>query len=266
MADSVGRPAEAAALLGRAAIVTGASRGIGLASVVALCREGASVLMVSRRQQHLDQAREVVLSRCPGAHVDVLAGNVGDEEHPARCVSRALSSFGSVDILVNNAGANPHHGPLMEIGREQVDKTLATNLVAPLVWTQRVWAGHMREHGGSIVNIVSIGAVTTDPGIGFYNVTKAALVHLTHQLAAELAPKVRVNAVAPGLVKTAFAKAIWDGKEAQLARRIPLGRLGEPNDVGSCVAFLAGPAASYVTGHMFTVDGGMLVRHDGDGQ
>ncbi len=161
---------------------------------------------------------------------------------------------------MNNAATNPYMGPSIDIDLDRYDKTLHVNLRGPLVWTQLAWNRSMRERGGSVINIASVGGFGVEPSIGIYNTTKAALIYLTRTLAAELAPGVRVNAIAPGLVKTDMARALWEPNEELLAKRMPLRRLGEPDDIGKAALFFASDLSSWITGHTLVVDGGALVR------
>jgi NAD(P)-dependent dehydrogenase (short-subunit alcohol dehydrogenase family) len=178
-------------------------------------------------------------------------------------VEATLDRFGALDVLVNNAATNPYMGPTVGIDRARAEKTVAVNQLGPLRWTELAWGRWMREHGGSVVNVASVGGLTPEPGIGWYNVTKAAVLALTRQLAFELAPNVRVNAVAPGLVKTDFARAVWEPDLAGLVSRTPLGRIGEPEDVAAAVLFLASDAAAWITGQVLVVDGGATVQPNG---
>jgi NAD(P)-dependent dehydrogenase (short-subunit alcohol dehydrogenase family) len=169
-----------------------------------------------------------------------------------------MDHFGSVDILVNNAGTNPYFGRLIEMDLPRAAKTVQVNQTAVLVWTQLVYKASMAARGGSVVNVASVGGYSVEPAIGWYNVTKAAVIHLTRQLAGELGP-VRVNAVAPGLVRTDLARALWENGEDSIARRLPLGRIGEPDDIATAALFLASEAARWITGQTLVVDGGALV-------
>jgi NAD(P)-dependent dehydrogenase (short-subunit alcohol dehydrogenase family) len=186
--------------------------------------------------------------------------NAGEPEQAEACVDATLERFGALDILVNNAATNPYMGPTIDIDLPRLDKTIAVNWRAPLVWSQLAWRRRMQEHGGAILNVASIGGLSVESTIGAYNATKAALLHLTRTLAAELAPGVRVNAIAPGLVKTDMARALWEPHEAAMASTMPLGRLGEPVDIGRAAAFLCSDAASWITGATLVVDGGALSR------
>jgi len=241
-------------LAGRVAIVTGASRGIGLAIAQRLVAEGARVGLTARRPEGLAEA---VATLGGPAHSLAVPGRADDPEHRAAAVSQVSAVFGPVDLLVNNTGINPVHGPLVELDLAAARKILDVNVVAALGWVQEVCAAGMSERGGCVVNVSSIAGLGPSPGIGCYGVSKAALNHLTASLAVELGPTVRVNAVAPGVVKTRFAAALYDGREAEVAARYPLGRLGLPSDVAGAVAFLASDDASWITGQTIVCDGGV---------
>jgi NAD(P)-dependent dehydrogenase (short-subunit alcohol dehydrogenase family) len=244
---------------GKVALVTGASRGIGKACAAALAASGASVMLSSRKADALEAAVDDITSTAEGELAWHVA-NAGEREQAEGCVAATVERFGRLDILVNNAATNPYMGPTLGISDSQFDKTVKVNWHGPLMWTQLAVAAWMREHGGSVVNISSIGGMAAETSIGIYNGTKAALIHLTRILAAELAPAIRVNAVAPGLVKTDMARALWEQGEDTIARMVPLKRLGEPDDIASSVVFLASDAASWITGTTAVVDGGMLLR------
>jgi len=173
-------------------------------------------------------------------------------------IGRALEAFGSVDLLVNNTGINPSFGPLLELDPAAARKTVETNCIAALAWVQGAHRGWMGSNGGAVVNVASAAGLRPATGIGFYGASKAMLSHLTAQLSVELAPAVRVNAVAPAVVRTVFAGALYDGKEEQLASQYPLRRLGVPEDIAGSVAFLLSDDASWVTGQTLVVDGGLL--------
>jgi len=245
---------------GKVALVTGASKGIGLAIAAGFAAAGASVMLTSRKPDGLTAAVGSI-SPSGDAQVDFVAANAGDEDAGPRVVAATLERFGSVDILVNNAATNPYMGPTLGISASQMDKTHQVNQRAIVLWMAAAWKASMQERGGSVINIASVGGMHTDAGaIGYYNATKAAVIHLTRQLANELAPKVRVNAIAPGLVKTDFARALWEPNEEATARMMPMKRLGEPADIGNAAVFLASDAASWITGQTLAVDGGLLIR------
>lgn len=239
---------------GKVALVTGASRGIGLAVASAFASSGARVMLVSRREEGLAEA-----ARAVGPGAEIFAANVGDPAAPEACADATVERLGGLDILVNNAATNPYFGPLMELDVAAADKTAQVNQRSIVTWTQAAWKASMAESGGCVLNMASVGGMSVEIGIGYYNATKAAVIHLTRQLAAELSPGVRVNAIAPGLVKTRFAAALWESSEKAIARRLPLRRLGVPEDVAGAAVFLVSDAASWVTGHTLVVDGGAMV-------
>jgi NAD(P)-dependent dehydrogenase (short-subunit alcohol dehydrogenase family) len=240
---------------GRTAIVTGASRGIGLAIAQRLVADGARVAITARRPEALEEASGTL-----GAdRAMAVAGNAGDVEHQREVVDRVVAQWGRLDLLVNNTGINPAYGPLTGLDLDAARKILEVNVVAALSWVQHAHRAWMGEHGGAIVNVASVAGQRPAPGIGFYGVSKAALIHLTEELAVELGPAIRVNAVAPAVVKTRFATALYEGREEEVAAAYPLKRLGVPQDVGSVVAFLLSDDAGWMTGQTLTVDGGVLL-------
>lgn len=242
------------ALQGRTAIVTGASRGIGLATAQAFIDQGANVVLTSRHEDAANAAAEPMGPRAVG-----FAAHAVEEDSAKACVDFALDRFGSVDILVNNAGTNPAFGPVLEQDHGRFAKIMDVNLWAPIMWSGLVWNAWMKENGGSIINTASVGGLMVGPDLGLYHVTKAALIHVTKQLALELGPKVRVNAVAPGVVRTRLAEALWKEHEEQVNTRTPLGRIGEPSDVGSAMLFLASDQSSWITGETLVIDGGQML-------
>jgi len=241
-------------LAGRTAIVTGASRGIGLASAQALAAAGANVVLTSRREAAVAEAAAPLGDRAVG-----FAAHATDEQAAQACVEFALERFGSLDILVNNAGTNPAFGPLVEMDHERFAKTMDVNLWAPILWSGLAWRAWMREHGGTVINTASIGGLVVGPNLAVYHASKAALIHITRHLAIEMAPSVRVNGVAPGIVRTRLAEALWKEHEQAVAAGTPLKRIGEPEDIGQAVAFLAGDGSSWITGETLVIDGGQML-------
>ncbi|HVF32773.1 MAG TPA: SDR family oxidoreductase [Acidimicrobiales bacterium] len=241
---------------GKVALVTGASRGIGQAIAKAYVDAGAKVMLVSRKQDALEAAAGEI--GAPGSTA-VFAANAGEPAQAQSAVEATIDAFGGLDILVNNAATNPYMGRSIEIDEARYDKTFQVNLRGPFFWTQKAWDLAMKDAGGCVVNIASIGGMQYGGHIGVYDNTKAALIHLTGHFAAELAPKVRVNGIAPGLVKTDFARALWEPAEEQVAKRMPLRRLGRPEDIANAALYLASDAASWMTGHTLVVDGGAMV-------
>ena len=231
--------------------------GSGWLSPTQFARSGAKVMLSSRKPEALEKVASQI--RAGGAEVAWHAANAGNEDEAAECVDATVERFGSLDILVNNAATNPYFGPIVDIDLSQARKTVLVNQEAVLNWTQLAWRAYMRDNGGSVLNVSSIGGLAVEPGIGWYNVTKAAVAHLTKQMAGELGPAVRVNALAPGLVKTEFARALWETAGDAIARRLPLKRLGEPEDIANAALFLVSDAASWITGHILVIDGGAMV-------
>ena len=239
---------------GRTAIITGGSRGIGLAIGQRLAEAGANVVLTSRDQESADAAAAQVQGNALG-----VAAHVADDDAAQRCVDLTLERFGSIDILVNNAGTNPAFGPLIDQDHARFAKIFDVNLWGPLLWTSCAVKAWMGDHGGVVVNTASIGGMSYAPLMGLYNATKAALIHVTKQLALELSPGIRVNAICPGVVRTKLAEVLWKEHEQGLSGAIPLGRIGEPVDVADAVLFLASDAASWITGQTLVMDGGQIL-------
>jgi NAD(P)-dependent dehydrogenase (short-subunit alcohol dehydrogenase family) len=248
---------------GSVALVTGGSRGIGEAIAKELLTSGASgVVITGRKEAGLEEAAERIGG---GERLLTIAGGADHADHVETAVQKTISRFGSCDILVNNAATNPVAGNVIDVDLGAVDKTWAVNQRGPLLFAREVWGRWMREHGGAIVNVASVGGLLPGPLLGAYNVSKGALIFMTRQLAFEMAPNVRVNAVAPGIVKTRFSRLLWDANEDAAAGLHPLQRLGEVEDVAAVVVFLASDAASWITGVTVPVDGGVTGARPGIG-
>lgn len=241
---------------GKVALITGASRGIGFGIAQALVARGDRVVITGRGEDALKEAVAALgADRALG-----IAGKAHDEAHRAEVVERAMETFGRVDFLINNAGTNPVFGPMADLDLGVARKVYETNVLSALGFAQLTWKAWQRENGGAIVNIASVAGISASPFIGAYGMSKAALVNLTLQLAHEFAPVVRVNAIAPAVVKTKFAEALYEGREAEAAAAYPLGRLGVPEDIGGAAAFLTSAQSDWVTGQTLVVDGGIFLN------
>ncbi|MDG9705271.1 SDR family oxidoreductase [Streptomyces sp. DH37] len=241
---------------GRVALITGASRGIGYGIAEALVARGDRVCITGRNADALEEA----VARLGADRAIGVAGKAHDEAHQAEAVERTVEAFGRVDHLVNNAGTNPVFGPIAELDLNVARKVFETNVLSALGFAQRTWAAWQKEHGGTIVNIASLAGLSASPFIGAYGISKAAMVNLTLQLAHEMSPGVRVNAIAPAVVKTKFAAALYEGREEEVVRRYPMGRLGTPEDIGGAAAFLTSDDSGWITGQTLVVDGGIFLN------
>lgn len=241
---------------GKTAIVTGASRGIGLAIAERLVADGAKVVITARKKEALDEA---VAQLGGPEHALGVAGHADDLEHQADTIRQAIETFGGVHFLVNNTGINPAYGDIVDLELDAARKIFEVNCLAALSWVQQVHRAWMSEHGGAIVNVSSVGGTKPAPGIGFYGASKAMLTYLTEEMAVELGPDIRVNAVAPAVVKTKFATALYEGREDEVASAYPLKRLGVPEDISGVVAFLLSEDAAWLTGQQVVIDGGVTL-------
>lgn len=243
---------------GKVALVTGASRGIGHAIAAELARGGAAVTIASRKPEQIEAAAEELRTEVPDARVLAVPANTGRDEDRAEVVRRTIEEFGRLDVLINNTGINPIYGPLADADLAGVRKIFDVNVVGALGYVQLALQAWMAEHGGSIVNIASVAGLRSSGVLAAYGASKAALIRLTEELAWQLGPGVRVNAVAPAVVKTKFAEMLYSDREEEVASSYPMKRLGKPEDVAQLVAFLASDQASWITGETVRVDGGML--------
>lgn len=241
---------------GRVALITGATRGIGFGIAQELVARGARVVITARKPDELEQAVAALDPQDDGLVV-AARGSADDEEHQAAAVALAVEEFGRLDHLVNNAAVNPQYGPLRDADLSAVRKVFEVNVTAVVGWTQQALRGGLTR--GSILNLASVGGIRAGAPIGAYNASKAAVIHLTRQLGVELGPAVRVNAIAPAVVKTRFAEALYEGREDQVAATYPLKRLGVPEDTAKAAAFLLSDDASWITGETLVVDGGVTI-------
>ncbi|WEV24043.1 SDR family oxidoreductase [Streptomyces sp. 71268] len=246
----------------KVALITGGSRGIGYGVAEALVARGHRVCVTGRGEDALTAAVEALSAAAPDGEGRVIgvAGKAHDEAHQAVAVERVMETFGRVDFLVNNAGTNPVFGPIAELDLGVARKVFETNVVSALGFAQRTYRAWQKENGGAIVNIASIAGVAPSPFIGAYGMSKAAMINLTVQLAHEMAPLVRVNSIAPAVVKTKFAASLYEGREEEAAAAYPLGRLGVPRDIGGAAAFLLSDESAWITGQNLIVDGGLFLN------
>ncbi|WP_186757844.1 SDR family NAD(P)-dependent oxidoreductase [Echinicola salinicaeni] len=245
------------ALNNKVAVITGASKGIGLSIAEFFAAAGAKVVISSRNQEALDE----VATRLNDKGYDVIgvACNVSHPDELELLVNKTIEVYGQIDILVNNAGINPFCGPVHETSMELFDKIMAVNVRAPFELSKLCLPHLRKSSNASIINISSIGAITPEPQLGIYSVSKSALHSLTKVCAKEWGNhKVRVNAICPGVVKTKFSQVLWSNDQVMdsIMKRLAIKRLGKVEEIGALALFLASPAASYTTGSIFTVDGG----------
>jgi 3-oxoacyl-[acyl-carrier protein] reductase len=241
---------------GKVAIVTGASRGIGLAIAERLVADGARVCITARKA---DALAEAVESLGGSDNAIFVAGAADDADHQDAAVAATMDAFGRIDFLVNNTGINPTYGRMIDVDLGAAEKTFRVNVISSIAWAQKVYRAWMESNGGAIVNVASVAGLKPAPGIGVYGASKSGVIHVTQELALELGPHIRVNAVAPAVVKTKFATALFEGREDEVAATYPLKRLGVPEDIGSVVAFLLSEDAAWVTGQTITIDGGLTL-------
>lgn len=242
-------------LAGKVALVTGGSKGIGKAIAKGFADAGASVMISSRKQEQLDAAAAEIVAGGIDGDVATFAANAGDPDAARACVAATIERFGGLDVLVNNAATNPYFGATLGVEPAQFDKTVQVNLRGPVFWSQAAHELALAERPGVIVNISSVGGLRAEFGLGVYNMTKAALIHLTRQLALELGPN-RVVGIAPGLVRTDFSALLIENFGDELAAKMPTKRLGTPEDIANLAVFLVSDQASWITGETFVIDGG----------
>lgn len=242
---------------GKVALVTGASKGIGESIARGLAEFGAKVVVSSRKQDAVDAVAEAFNSA--GLEACAIAAHMGDLEAVSRLLDKTVETCGGVDIIVNNAATNPVYGPIQDLDETAFDKMIEVNLKGPFELCKQAYPIFKQRGGGSIINISSIGGLKPEPGIGLYSVTKAALINMTQAMAQDWgADNIRVNAICPGLIKTKFSEALWQDEAiaSRFIRQIPLGRLGEAQDIAGLAVFLASEAAAYCSGGIYLADGG----------
>jgi NAD(P)-dependent dehydrogenase (short-subunit alcohol dehydrogenase family) len=247
-------------LTGKVAVVTGSSRGIGRAIAEELAAHGATVVISSRRQDACEEVADAI--KATGGKATAIAASISDKEALKTLAERTLAELGRVDVLVCNAASNPYYGPMAGITDDQFRKILDNNVLSNH-WLVQLIAPQMVERGdGSIIIVSSIGGLSSSTVIGAYNISKAADFQLARNLAAEFGPSgVRVNCIAPGLIRTDFAKALWENPDTLKAvtRHTPMRRIGEPREIAGAAVFLASPASTFMTGQAVIVDGGSTI-------
>ena len=242
----------------KTAIVSGGSKGIGKAIAMKLAQAGANVVICSRKKENLDSAVNEAESN--GLTLIPIECNTSNNESIQSVVDHTLEKFNGVDILVNNAAANPYYGPILNSEDSHWDKIFDVNVKGYFNFAKACSKTMIANNSGKIINVASIAAKTPLEGLGVYNISKAAVVMLTKVLAKELGEyNINVNTLAPGLIKTDFSKALWENEEThnKIVKSIPQGKMGSPDDISGMALYLASEASDFVTGSIFTVDGGI---------
>ncbi len=244
-------------LNGHVAFITGASQGIGRICALRLAKHGASVAAAARNQEKLNELVAEITSA--GGHAAAFALDVADEEQVKSAVKAAIAQFGKIDILVNNAGITRDQ-LVMRMKRADWDAVLQTNLTSAYLCIQQVIGSMLKQRWGRIINITSVFGQMGQAGQANYAASKAGLIGLTMAIAREVGSRnITCNAIAPGFIETAMTATLGDDFKQNAVKQIPLGRVGTPDDVAGAVAFLASDDASYITGHVLSVNGGMLM-------
>ena len=249
-------------LQGQVAVVTGSSRGIGRAIAERLAEHGAKVVISSRKQDACDTVAAAINAQHGAGTALAVAANISSKQALQALIDRAMGAYGRIDTLVCNAASNPYYGPMAGISDEQFRKILDNNIIANHWLVTMVAPQMLARRDGSIIIVSSIGGLRGTPVIGAYGISKAADMQLARNLAVEFGPhNVRVNCIAPGLIRTDFAKALWDNPDALAARNAstPLRRIGEPDEIAGAAVFLAAPASRFMTGQSLVIDGGVTI-------
>ncbi len=248
-------------LTGKVAIITGSSRGIGRAIAERMADHGAKVVISSRKAGPCDEVAAEINAAHPG-HAIAVPANISSKADLQRLVDETRKAFGKIDILVCNAASNPYYGPMAGIEDDQFRKILENNVIANHWMVQMVAPEMVARKDGAIIIVSSIGGLRGSPVIGAYNISKAADFQLARNLAVDLGPdNVRVNCIAPGLIKTDFAKALWDNPDTlkRATSGSPLRRIGEANEIAGAAVFLASAAGTFMTGQAIVIDGGATI-------
>ena len=249
-------------LTGKVALITGSSRGIGRAIAERMAEQGARVVISSRKQDACDTAAAEINERYGAGRAIAIAANISSQEGLTELVQRTQQEWGSIDILVCNAASNPYYGPMAGISDEQFRKIFDNNVLSNHWLISLVSPDMVKRKAGAIIIVSSIGGLHGSSIIGAYNVSKAADFQLARNMAVELGPhNVRVNCIAPGLIQTDFARALWENPDtlAQATSTTPLGRIGQPDEIAGAAVFLASDAGSFMTGQAMVIDGGVTI-------
>ncbi|MDP8993826.1 MAG: SDR family oxidoreductase [Pseudomonadota bacterium] len=248
-------------LTGKVAVITGSSRGIGRAIAEALADHGAKVVISSRKEEACREAADAINARHPGAAI-VVPASISSKEQLRHLVDETRAQLGPIAVLICNAASNPYYGPMAGISDEQFRKILDNNVIANHWLIQMVAPEMIERREGSIVIVSSIGGLKASPVIGAYNISKAADFQLARNLAAEFGPhQVRVNCIAPGLIRTDFARALWENPDTlkMVTMHTPMQRIGEPEEIAGAAVFLASRASTFMTGQAIVIDGGSTI-------
>jgi NAD(P)-dependent dehydrogenase (short-subunit alcohol dehydrogenase family) len=249
-------------LAGKVAVITGSSRGIGRAIAERMAEHGAKVVISSRKLEPCEQVAAAINARHGAGSAIAVAANISSKEALLQLVEQTTQRLGPVDVLVCNAASNPYYGPMAGISDEQFRKVLDNNILSNHWLIGAVAPGMIERKAGSIIIVSSIGGLRGSPIIGAYCISKAADLQLARNLAVEYGPhNVRVNCIAPGLIRTDFARALWENPDLLAARsaETPLRRIGEPDEIAGAAVYLASAASSFMTGQALVVDGGVTI-------
>jgi len=247
-------------LTGKVALITGASKGIGMAIAELYAQAGARVVVSSRKQEAVDAVASEIKSK--GGEALAVACNVGEAADIQKLIDATVSAYGTIDILVNNAAANPSFGPVVETSESSFDKIISVNVKGPFELAKKVYPLMKAKKSGSVINISSVGGLRPEPGLGIYSMSKAALISLTKVMAKEWGDdNIRVNVICPGLIKTKFSEALWSNEKIMntMMKMLPIKRVGTPEEIAALALYLASDASSYSTGSVFTADGGFTI-------
>ena len=247
-------------LTGKVALVTGASKGIGEAIALLYGAAGARVVVSSRKQESVDLVADTIIKK--GGQAKGIACHMGNADDITRLMDETIAAYGTIDIVVNNAATNPVFGPVVDTDASAFDKVMNVNVKGPFELAKKAYPFMKEKKSGSVINISSIGGLRPEYGLGIYSVSKAAMISLTKVMAREWGQyNIRANVICPGLIQTKFSEALWKNDKIlqHVLEKVPLNRVGQPDEISGLALFLASDAAGYCTGSVFVADGGYLV-------